>query len=249
MTQPAGAGNAVVGEPVSPSDQMWLDAAADLTPDKSAARIEDNAKYLLGGIAVVGTLVTGLGVFTSDKVASHPVALLPTVILTAASLAAAALALVPHGGSVSIEDVASIRRFYETDIRIRGRLVQAAGVLFGLALLGTSIPAIVISAAKHPVPAGPYVAADLLRKGNTLTLVVQVHAVHLAPDGYVTTDVSTKAGGAYLIQDRATADASGAVNEAATTDVPRGAHTVQIVSTALSNGKTVGSQRLALVVR
>jgi hypothetical protein len=249
MHQPARTGNAVVGEPVSPSDQMWLDAAADLTPDKSVARIEDNAKYLLGGIAVIGTLITGLGVFTSNKVASHPVALLPTVVLTAASLAAAALALVPHGESVSIDDVAAIKRFYQADIRTRGRLVQAAGVLFGLALLATSIPAVVISAAKHPAPAGPYVSADLFRKGNILTLVIQVHAVHLAPDGYVTTDVSTKAGGAYLIQDRATADASGAVNESASTGVPGGANTVQIVSAALSHGKTVGSQRLTLGAR
>ncbi len=228
---------------------MWLDAAAELAPDKSVARIEDNAKYLLGGVAVIGALLTGLGVFTSDRVAAHPVALLPTVALTAASLAAAALALVPHGGGVSIDDVASIRRFYEGDIKARGRLVRAAGVLFGLSLLATSIPAIVISTGKQPAPAGPYVAADLVRKGNRLTLAVQVRAVHLAPDAYVTTFVTIKPRGGYLLQDRETADASGAVNASASLDVPGSARTVQIVSAALSGGKTIGSKRLSLVAR
>lgn len=246
MAHQAAADNTVVGEPVSPTDQMWLDAAAELTPDKSVARIEDNAKYLLGGVAIIGTLLTGLGVLTSDKVASHPVALMTTVVLTALSLAVAALALVPHGGDVSIEDVASVRRFYETDIKVRGRLVQAAGVLFGAAVLATSIPAIVIGVTEHPV--GPYVAAHFLHKGNKLSLTVHVHASHLAADGYVITKVSTK-GGRHLIQDRATADASGSVNDSASVIVPKGSRAIHIVSTAVSHKKAVGSQRLTLGAR
>src|SRR5690242_3967517 len=91
-----------------------------------------------------------------------------------------------------------------------------------------------ITEATHPAAAGPYVAAQLLRKKHTLTLTIQVRALHLAPDGNVTTSVRTRAGSGYLVHRRATADDSGAVSESASVDVPGGARTLRIVSTALA---------------
>jgi hypothetical protein len=57
-----------VNTSIGPATRLWQDAASELTPAKSLARINDNAKFLAGSVTIVGTLFTGFGLLTIDAV-------------------------------------------------------------------------------------------------------------------------------------------------------------------------------------
>jgi hypothetical protein len=56
-----------VNTSVGPATRLWQDAASELTPAKSLARINDNAKFLAGSVTTVGSLFTGFGLLTIDR--------------------------------------------------------------------------------------------------------------------------------------------------------------------------------------
>jgi hypothetical protein len=77
-------------EPVTAEDRIWQAAAAELTPARSLARIDDHAKQILTTISLVGTLLTGLGIIAGTRL-QHST---PARILAIAAVATAALAVV-----------------------------------------------------------------------------------------------------------------------------------------------------------
>jgi hypothetical protein len=74
--------------PTSESKQ-WRTAAAELTPDKSLARMTENARFFVGSvITVVGTLLTGLGLVSATQLqATNPVRWFSVMVVALAALA------------------------------------------------------------------------------------------------------------------------------------------------------------------
>src|SRR6266700_3974148 len=56
-----------VGEAVGREDLTWREAAAELAPAKSLARVEDRAKQVVSTVSLVGTLLAGLGLVAGDQ--------------------------------------------------------------------------------------------------------------------------------------------------------------------------------------
>jgi hypothetical protein len=116
------------------ADQMWETAAEQITPTSSLQKIETQAKYLFTSVTVVGSLLTGLGLLNGVPVTQGSWLLLP-VGLVGTSLALAMYALTPRLKAVDVDNIYSVKAFYESSIVRGGVALFVAGLLFALALL------------------------------------------------------------------------------------------------------------------
>jgi len=148
-----------VGREPTVDDLRWLRAGEDLQPQKSLARAADSARYVVTTVALLGTLVAGLGVLALDRQTGPLVATAGGVALVAAAaaVAVALTAVVSRTRSLAPEDVAAVRAWYSDELRRTGR----AG-LAGVLLVVSVVSAAVAGGAEvvQRVTAGPSVTLD-----------------------------------------------------------------------------------------
>lgn len=133
----------VIGKPPGPADKADFAASANLAPDKSLTRVQESAKFVFSSVAVVGTLLTGLGLFTDlgDVLENSLVLPLPwgevpvAVAALGLSLFFASVALWPKISSVDLSRPAEVNRWYRQQIIRRGVSMILSLGLFSLAIL------------------------------------------------------------------------------------------------------------------
>jgi hypothetical protein len=133
----------IPGVPPKPAQKAAFAAAANLTPDKSLARTQELAKFVFSNVAVIGLLLTGLGLFTDlgdvlenslklpDSLGGAPVA----VAALGLSLLCASFAIWPKMSAVDLANLAKVEGWYRCQIRRRGLWMIASLFFFSLAIL------------------------------------------------------------------------------------------------------------------
>ncbi len=129
-----------VGEAVSREDLTWREAAAELAPAKSLARVEDRAKQVVSTVSLVGTLLAGLGLVAGDQLTDPGSGLARRLGLAAAGAAVVAVVLAVGWSLLRISrgvapgNLVAVRDWYGRQFR-RAYLVVAAGVLLLVAVV------------------------------------------------------------------------------------------------------------------
>ena len=227
---------------LDPDQQRWLDAAGELTPEKSLARIEATAKQLLTGITLITTALTGFGVVNADRLRATPRLLGASIGLTALSMALALWATMGRATQVNLNDLDAIRDFYSSKIRRAARLVGLSGLTFVAALTWASAVAI---ADAQPAPAvSPAIQVQWTRDGGGLKLSVHgdvADATHGSLARLVA--ITTRDGKQLtLLNDESIVDASGKASFA--NSVSPMAGTGEVIITVSTDGTTPQSRTL-----
>jgi hypothetical protein len=202
----------VVGIRPTPDDTYWQTAAAALTPDKSFANLQTNAKYILGGVTTVGTVLTGIGILGASRLSSESVPLGITISLTALSVALAMAALVLRVQAVNIGDLIAVKAFWTSLLRWRGMLVRLAGSAFALALLSAGVTA-AIAASSSGAPTG-MASLSVTGTGMASKLSASVQFAGLPSNASVVTKVVGElpnGSSVLLLSDESQADSGGGV--------------------------------------
>lgn len=129
----------IVGTPPTPQQKAAFAAAANLAPEKSLNRIQELAKFVFSSVAVIGTLLTGLGLFTDlGKVLENSWTIgdvpLP-VALAGLSLFCASCAIWPKMSTVDLSRLDQVEAWYRRQILRRGIWMTLSLVLFSAAIL------------------------------------------------------------------------------------------------------------------
>jgi hypothetical protein len=150
-------GQADTGQSLSPADQRWKEAAAELSPARSLARAEDRAKQVIGNVGLVGTLLGGLGLVASERLRAFGPArgiIVATVVVAFASvLLASWTLLLREDTNVRVNDLRAVEAWYGRQFD-RARLTRVAGVLLLVAVFLAGIGAVVVltgGQARRPV--------------------------------------------------------------------------------------------------
>jgi hypothetical protein len=112
-------------------------------PEKSLARIQELAKFVFSNVAVIGTLLTGLGLFTDlgavlENSWKLPAPLEDVPVAVAAlglSLFCASLAIWPKMSGVDLWDLDAVEGWYRRQILRRGIWMILSLILFSTAIL------------------------------------------------------------------------------------------------------------------
>jgi hypothetical protein len=138
------------GEAPGPEDEQWQAARAELTPERSLARITANARATVATTALVGTLLTGLGLVSGQTLLLGGPARWAALGAAAAALASVLTGLVylaQRLREVNPRELGAVEQWYAEQFR-RARLAVAASwllvpavVLAGVAVVATLLPA------------------------------------------------------------------------------------------------------------
>lgn len=126
------------------ADLRWLEAAKELTPDKSLARSASNARFLVGTISVVAAVLTAFGVLGSGKLDGSPWLLAfagLTTILAALSVVFALWALLSRHERVRVGNIDEVKTWYDRELQRKAK-ASVAGLLLIAALtsaVGTAL--------------------------------------------------------------------------------------------------------------
>jgi hypothetical protein len=175
------------GETPGPEDEVWRAARSELTPQKSLARITANARATVATTALVGTLLTGLGLVSGQTLLTGGLARWAALGAAAAALASVLTGLVylaQRLRDVNPRDLGAVERWYVDQFR-RARLAVAASwllvpavVLAGVAVVATLLPGGTAEPALGLRVAGSGAArtldADVTVSGQPLAAVVRV---------------------------------------------------------------------------
>lgn len=176
----------VKGQPPTAQDQFWLDLAKDESPSKSIERLDSYGKYLLGTVSVVGTALTGFGIFSPGAAgALHSGWFLVPVGLACASLALAVMGITPQVHKIKLREINSIRQYYARLILWRGWSITFAGWLFAASLASTAA-VMVLDTSRSLQPA---ISIRLSGEGDAATLSATVKFVNLPGSGQAETDI------------------------------------------------------------
>jgi hypothetical protein len=125
--------------PTSPADQAWADLAAQLTPANSLARIDTVTNRAITTIAVLGTLLTGLGALSAGQLTPNSAAkaLAAATVITAAVAVACALTaqVLTITRRLNPADLAAVQAWYRRQFATRAYATQAATILLIAAAL------------------------------------------------------------------------------------------------------------------
>lgn len=177
----------IVGRPPDAEDTFWLSVASKMTPDESIERLDTHGKYLFSTVSIVGTLLTGFGIFSplGATALRNPWLFLP-VALACLSLALAMMGITPRLGEVNRCDIYSIRKHYNDLIRRRGRFIFWAGVAFALSLLSV---AVVLVFSLRPTPVTPAISVRLIGTGDKMMLTGKIEFQELPRTGVAETEI------------------------------------------------------------
>jgi hypothetical protein len=115
----------------------WHRVSEQWSPDAALERIDARANMVLGNVALVGTLASGLGLLALPLLPSNlrPWALGSAALLSLALLLAIAAVLPSWHSSLPISDLSALRQYYNRHIRVRGWLIRFSLLFFAAALL------------------------------------------------------------------------------------------------------------------
>ncbi len=141
------------GVETDPNDPLVV-AAKELTPDKSLTRIGANAKFTITTVAIVGTLLTGFGLGSVDRVAGNAAAERLAVLAVIAAFAAIVLALAYLAirlEKLNVSNLDEVAAFYRRQFQ-RSRLVVVSGGLLVVAVVFAGLASISTLLASKPPP-------------------------------------------------------------------------------------------------
>lgn len=175
-------------------DQAWIDLAAELTPAKSLIRIDTATTRVMSTVTVLGTLITGFGLYTAGFTAAPEAArwfaLAATLsgILAVMSAFAGQLLSVTRG--LNTADLLQVQQWYTRRFRIRVPLARlgTAFLIIAACLVGTA--AAIVSVGRS---ADPQMSITRIRQsGNTPAYTVTVEATFrgLTPTDHATITVT-----------------------------------------------------------
>jgi hypothetical protein len=123
-----------------PSAEMlrWRAAAAEITPAKSLERIETKSTFVFSNVALIGTILTGLGVLTgvSSRLIDYRSWTRAVAGLLVGALVCALAASLPSLRSrMQTQDLKAVARYYTVNIYVRGWLTRVALLLFSTAFV------------------------------------------------------------------------------------------------------------------
>jgi hypothetical protein len=178
---------AQVGKPPNEEDKFWIDVASKITPEQSLGHLDTHGKYLFSTISIVGTLLTGFGIFSPSgaTVLRNPLVLVP-IALACLSLALAMMGITPKLDTVNRLDINSVRNYYNRLIRRRGRFIFWGGMVFSLSLLSV---AIVTAVSLKPTPLTPAISVRLIGAGEKTTLTTKIELQEVPRSGAAETQI------------------------------------------------------------
>ncbi|NES12512.1 MULTISPECIES: hypothetical protein [Micromonospora] len=181
-----------VGVPASRGDLLWEEAAAELVPAKSLARIDERARRAVTAISLVGTLVTGLGLVAGGQVAGSRSAKVLGVAAVVAAVAAVVLALgalllrLPRH-RVALGNLAEVEGWYRREFG-RAWGVVAAGCLTMIAVLLAGTASVV--ALTDRSGDAPTLSLRLTGTGTEAVLTARVGMTGVDPDAVLRTELT-----------------------------------------------------------
>ncbi|HUF52780.1 MAG TPA: hypothetical protein VMR52_03265 [Dehalococcoidia bacterium] len=109
----------------TPRQILIKKAAESLAPDKSIERLNDLSKLLLGQIALVGTVLGGLGAFTDvgSELADSEGWLIAAFLLGLVSIASSLVALLPQQVFVNPSNITQLEAVFQARMTYKYRLV------------------------------------------------------------------------------------------------------------------------------
>lgn len=180
--------NTQIGRPPTAAEEMLIDAAGKLTPEKSIERLDTQGKYLFSTVAIVGTLLTGFGIFSpmGATVLRNPLILIP-IALACLSLALAMIGITPKVHKLDIGEINSVRNYYNHIIRVEGIYIFWASLAFAISLLSV---AVVLAVILKPLPLTSAISARLAGAGDKTTLTSKIELQDLPRSGIAETLIS-----------------------------------------------------------
>jgi hypothetical protein len=210
------------GEDPTVADLYWAGAAADLTPDKTLARVNANARATVTTVAVVGTVLSGLGLISAQTVAGAHAgrwlalgAVAFAIVAVLCGLAYLALRL----ERLNVADFGDVERWYRAQFR-RAWLAMLASWLLVVAVVlaaSSAVATLVDSRSDKDVA----LDLQLIGNGNAQKLQVGAKASGLDEGALVVTKVvglGRECPEVVLLESRSTADASGKVETSSMID-------------------------------
>ncbi|MFD2092892.1 hypothetical protein [Blastococcus deserti] len=211
------------GQEPTPEDRRLMAVAADLGASRALERITSNARATVGTVALVGVVLTGLGLVSvptllTDDI-SRTLALL--ALLTAfLSVVSGALYLALRLERVNVTDLVEVAAWYERQLARARYAVAASWLLLGALLLaGVATGAALVQAPDGPVPA---LSLRLSGSGDARVLSTDVTVGGLKPGDLVSTRVVGEASAScpevVVFQAGSRADRSGTATAAGSLD-------------------------------
>jgi hypothetical protein len=245
---PQAAVNPVVGAHPTPDDTFWQASIQALSPDKSMATIDTQARWIFTSVSVIGVALTGFSVIAATRLQSAPWPLtVLTILLTAISLILAALALVPAGGGYfHSANLTEVKDLWNNDIRHRSWKVRASSITFAIAIGFAAITALVVNAQASQ---DGVTTLQVTGTGAMESLSATVTLSSLPADATIVTTVqgSDSSGTkTTLLADNTIADASGSAKVTGT--VPNVSSFLQffVSSKVTSNGTVIRTESATL---
>jgi len=224
---------------------MWIAAAQEVAPAKSLAQIQDISKFLVGSVALVGTLITGFGLVAPDAVRRTTFGFILAVILALGSLILALIAAVPRAADLNLADLTAVEAWYAPQIRQRRLAATASAIALGLAILvagGTAL----VSSSPAPVAA---TSLQVVGVGTSAKLQAAVHFKSMPTgseasfrlEGLKGEESSTR-----LSEGVATPAADGSADLAADISMPKGYGRFVLTAKVTKDGRTLVTASSAL---
>jgi hypothetical protein len=242
---PAAAPEPAAVSDVTPEDLLWQQTAAELTPAKSLAQVDDRAKQIINDVALIAAILTGLGALTGSQLASVPAAkalAIATMAVTWSSVLLAVGALLLRlSSAITPGNLLYVKQWYESQFQ-RARLVAAAGWLSlgGLCLAGVTALLLLLLPASAATTDRPSVAVSLV--GGTLDVQLTFPGLPAGTDVQAGVtgagpDASGAASNAVLARASALAGASGTASVSLTVPgIDTGNYQTLSVTAAVAGG-------------
>lgn len=143
------------GEDVDPNDQ-WVEAARELHPAKSLARVMGTTRGVLSSVSLVGIALTSLGIVGTAAFAAHPALMVGALGAAVLALAACMLALSYAAGrpeKLNTQNLDRVEEWYGRQFRRVWRVTLACWLLIVAVGLGAvvGVAAVVVSNPKAPM--------------------------------------------------------------------------------------------------
>jgi hypothetical protein len=176
-----------VGEPPNDEDEFWLQVANNISPEKSLERLDAHGKYLFGTVSVVGTLLTGFGIFSpSGATVLRSIWIVIPILLACLSLAFAMMGITPELSKVNRQDINSVRKYYNDLIRRRGRFIFLGGLFFALSLISIVV---VLPISLKVSSLSPIISVRLVGVGEKASLTGKVEIQKLPRNALSETEI------------------------------------------------------------
>ncbi|OLT52420.1 hypothetical protein [Cellulosimicrobium sp. CUA-896] len=135
---PEADGTVSYGLPPTPADDAWDALADELTPAKSLQRVDAAAERVVGQLALVGTVLTALGLVATATILTDPWErrlALAAVALAVLAVAAAMTCQVLTSSRLNTVNREELRRWYRRRVEVRGVALRWAAIAMIVAVL------------------------------------------------------------------------------------------------------------------